>query len=96
MHNSFPSGPATGLHNPQLHGCRDDYAPYFGRYLPPDTLVLRGVDFDFRDPSDLIHYPVYESMVNGAHVLIKNYSVAGHFTMHLTVPAATLAEWSAH
>ena len=72
------------------------YAPYFGRYQPPDTLVLRGVDFDFRDPSDLIHYPVNESTVNGAHVLIKNYSVAGHFTMHLTVPAIRLAEWSAH
>jgi hypothetical protein len=87
--------PATGLHNPPLHDCRDDYAPYFGRYQPPDTLVLRGVDFDFRDPSGLIHYPVNESTVNGAHVLIKNYSVAGHFTMHLTVPAIRLAEWSA-
>jgi ABC-type transport system involved in multi-copper enzyme maturation permease subunit len=87
--------PATGLHNPPLHGCRDDYAPYFGRYQPPDTLVLRGVDFDFRDPSGLIHYPVNESTVNGAHVLIKNYNVAGHFTMHLTIPAIRLAEWSA-
>jgi ABC-type transport system involved in multi-copper enzyme maturation permease subunit len=87
--------PVTGLHNPALHGCRDDYAPYFGRYQPPDTLVLRGVDFDFRDPSDVIHYPVNESTVSGVQVLIKNYSVAGHFTMHLTVPAIRLAEWSA-
>src|SRR6185437_5220927 len=63
--------PDTGLHNPPLHDCRDDYAPYFGRYQPPDTLVLRGVDFDFRDPSGLIHYPVNESTVNGAHVLIN-------------------------
>jgi hypothetical protein len=84
----------TGLHNPPLHDCRDDYAPYFGRYQPPDTLVLRGVDFDFRDPSDLIHYPVNESTVNGAQVLIKNYGVAGHFTMHLTVPGVRLADWS--
>jgi hypothetical protein len=88
--------PATGLHNPPLRGCRDDYAPYFGRYQPPDTLVLRGVDFDFRDPSDLIHYPVNESTVDGAQVLIKNYSVAGHFTMHLTIPAIRLAELAAH
>jgi len=87
--------PATGLHNPPLHDCRDDYAPYFGRYQPPDTLVLRGVDLDFRDPSGLIHYPVNEPTVNGAHVLIKNYNVAGHFTMHLTVPAIRLADWSA-
>ena len=88
--------PATGLHNPPFHGCRDDYAPYFGRYQPPDTLAVRGVDFDFRDPSDLIHYPVNESTVNGAHLLIKNYSVAGHLTMHLTIPGIRLADWSAH
>lgn len=92
---AFLQDPATGLHNPPLHGCRDDYAPYFGRYLPPDTLAIRGVDFDFRDPNDLIHYPVNESTVSGARVVIKNYSVAGHFTMRLTIPAIRLAEWSA-
>jgi hypothetical protein len=86
--------PATGLHNPPLHGCRDDYAPYFGRYKPPDTIMHTGFDFDFRDPSDLIHYPVNELMVNGAQVLIKNYSVVGHFTMHLTIPTGRLADWS--
>jgi hypothetical protein len=88
--------PATRLDNPPFHGCRDDYAPYFGRYQPPDTLALRGVDFDFRDPSNVIHYPVNESTVNRARLLIKNYKVAGHFTMHLTVPAIRLAELVAH
>ena len=87
---------ATGLHNPPLHGCRDDYAPYFGRYKPPDTIMHTGFDFNFRDPSNLIHYPVNESIVNGAQVLIKNYNVVGHFTMHLTIPAIRLADWSAH
>jgi hypothetical protein len=53
-----------------------------------------GFDFDFRDPSDLIHYPVNESMVDAGQVLIKNYSVVGHFTMHLTIPAGRLADWS--
>jgi ABC-type transport system involved in multi-copper enzyme maturation permease subunit len=86
--------PATGLHNPPLHGCRDDYAPYFGRYKPPDTIMHTGFNFDFRDPSDLIHYPVNESMVNGARVIVKNYSVAGHLTMHLTIPGIRLADLS--
>lgn len=85
--------PATGLHNPPLHGCRDDYAPYFGRYKPPDTITHAGFNFDFRDPSGLIQYPVNELMVNGAQVVIKNYSVAGHFTMHLTIPSIRLADW---
>jgi hypothetical protein len=88
--------PATGLHNPPLHGCRDDYAPYFGRYKPPDTIMHTGFDFNFRDPSDLIHYPVNESMMKGAQVLIRNYSVGGHFTMHLTISAIRFADWSAH
>ena len=86
--------PATGLHNPPLHGCRDDYSPYFGRYRPPDTIMHTSFDFDFRDPSDLIHYPVNELMVNGAQVLVRNYAVAGHFTMHLTIPAIRLADWA--
>jgi hypothetical protein len=86
--------PATGLHNPPLHGCRDDYAPYFGRYKPPDTIVHTGFDFDFCDPSDLIEYPVNESMVNGAQVIIKNYSVAGHLTVRLMIPGIRLADWS--
>lgn len=86
--------PVSGLHNPPIHGCRDDYAPYFGRYKPPDPVMHTGVNLNFRDPSDLIRYPVNESMVNGAQVLIRNYDVAGHFTMHLTIPAIRLADWS--
>jgi hypothetical protein len=87
--------PATGLHNPPLHGCREDYAPYYGRYKPPDTIMHTAFDFNFRDPSDLIHYPVNESMMNGVQLIVKNYSVAGHFTMHLTIPGIRLADWSA-
>ena len=86
---------ASGMQNPPLHGCQDDYAPYFGRYRPPDPIMHTGFEIDFRDPNDLTHYPVNESMVNGAQVLIRNYSVAGHFTIHLTIPAIRLANWSA-
>jgi hypothetical protein len=28
----------TGRRNPAIHGCLDDYAPYFGRYKPPDPI----------------------------------------------------------
>lgn len=88
--------PATGLHNPPLHGCRDDYNPYYGRYKPPDTIMHTGFDFDFRDPSGLINYPVNESMVDNSQVIVKNYRVTGHFTMHLTIPGMRLADWSTH
>jgi len=37
-----------------------------------------GFDFDFLQPNNLIHYPVNESTVNGAQVIVKNYRVAGH------------------
>ncbi len=87
--------PAIGLHNPPLHGCRDDYAPYFGRYKPPDPIMHTGFNLDFRDPAGLVRYPVNESMVSGAQVLIRNYAAAGHFTMHLTIPAIRLADWAA-
>jgi len=56
--------------------------------------VHAGFNLDFRDPSDLIHYPVNASMVNSAQVLVRNYIVAGHFTLHLTIPAVRLADWS--
>ncbi|HEX3436481.1 MAG TPA: hypothetical protein VHT24_06900 [Pseudacidobacterium sp.] len=51
---------------------------------------------DLRDPSNLIRYPVNESMISGAQVLIKNYNMVGHFMMHLTIPTIRLADWSAH
>jgi hypothetical protein len=65
-----------------------------GRYKLPDTIMHTRFDFYFRDTSDLVHYPVNESMVNGAQVLIKNYGVVGHFTMPLTIPAGCLPDWS--
>jgi len=86
---------ASGLHNPPLHGCRDDYAPYFGRYKPPDPIMHTGFNLVFRDPGGLIQYPVNESMVEGAQVLVRTYAVAGHFAIHLSIPAIRLADWSA-
>jgi hypothetical protein len=87
--------PATGLHNLQNHGCRDDYAPYFGRYKPPDTVVhALGTNLFFRDASGLVHFPLNGSMVANAQVLMKTYSVAGHFTSSLTIPGTRLGDWS--
>jgi len=34
-------------------------------------------------------------MVDHAQMLINNYSVAGHFTIHLTILGIRLADWSA-
>lgn len=82
--------PATGAHNPANHGCLDDYAPYFGRYKPPDTLLRMGTNLFFRDDAGLVHYPVDASQVGNAEVVLKNYAVAGHFTWRLVIPAIRL------
>lgn len=86
--------PATGLHNPPVHGCRDDYAPYFGRYKPPDTIMHIGANLLFRDPTDLVHYPVDAARLAQSQVLIRTYAVVGHFTSSLTIPGARLGGWS--
>jgi hypothetical protein len=87
--------PATGAQNPAIHGCLDDYSPYFGRYKPPDPIQREGTNLSFRDAAGLVHYPVDGSQLGSARVVLKNYAVAGHFTTRLTIPAIRLADWSA-
>lgn len=87
--------PATGAHNPSIHGCLDDYSPYFGRYKPPDLLRREGANLHFRDAASLVHYPVDGLQIAKARVVMKNYTVADHLTIRLTIPAIRLADWSA-
>ncbi len=87
--------PASGAHNPVFHGCLDDYAPYFGRYKPPDTIVHEGVNLNFRDEAGLVHYPVDGSQIGNARVLVKTYAAVDHFTTRLVIPSIRLADWSA-
>lgn len=86
---------ATGAHNPANHGCLDDYAPYLGRYKPPDTLLRIGTNLFFRDDAGLVHYPVDASQIGDARVVLKNYAVAGHLTARLVIPSVRMADWSA-
>ena len=87
--------PATGAHNPAIHGCIDDYSPYFGRYKPPDTILRLGANLNFRDSAGLVHYPVDGSQIGNARVVLKSYAVTGHFTTRLVIPSIRLADWSA-
>jgi hypothetical protein len=87
--------PATGAHNLPIYGCLDDYSPYFGRYKPPDLIMREGANLYFRDAAGLVQYPVDGSQIGSARVLMKNYAVAGHFSIRLTIPAIRLVDWSA-
>ena len=87
--------PATGAHNPEIHGCQDDYAPYLGRYKPPDTILHEGANLYFRDTAGLVRYPVDGSQIGSAEVVLKSYAVAGHFSTSLLIPSIRMGEWAA-
>lgn len=87
--------PATGARNPAIHGCSDDYAPYLGRYKPPDIILREGAHLAFHDEAGLVHYPVDGSQIGNAQVVLKSYAVAGHFSSRLVIPSIRLADWSA-
>lgn len=92
---AFLQNPGTGAHNPDLHGCLDDYSPYFGRYKPPDIIRREGFNLTFRDTAGLVRYPVDGSQIGSAQVVLKSYSVAGQFTARLVIPSIRLADWAA-
>ena len=85
----------TARQNPAVHGCLDDYAPYFGRYKPPDPIMHTGADLYFRDQADLVRYPVDGTQIGNAQVVMKSYAAADHFTTRLVIPAIRLSDWFA-
>jgi hypothetical protein len=93
--NFVLENPGTGRSNPAVQGCRDDYAPYFGRYKPPDTIMHTGANLYFRDLDDLVHYPVDGAQIANSQVVATNYAAVGHFTTRLVIPGIRLSDWSA-
>jgi hypothetical protein len=90
----FLENPTTRARNPDVHGCLDDYAPWFGRYKPLDTITAAGANLLFRDPAGLVHYPVDGSQIAHSRVVIRSYQPAAHFTRHLVIPSVNLADWT--
>jgi hypothetical protein len=91
----YLENPATGVRNPSVHGCRDDYDPWFGRYKPLHTMTSSGADLTFRDPEGLLHYPIDAAHIGGADVVIESYQPIAHFTRRITLPGVHLSEWVA-
>ena len=87
--------PATGVHNPAIQGCLNDYSPYFGRYKPSDPIMVGGANLRFRDEAGLLHYPVGASQLGSAQVVLRSYAVVGHFSRSLVIPSIRLADWAA-
>lgn len=91
----FLENPLTGEHNPAVHGCRDEYLPWLGRYKPLDAITLTAVDLPFRDVSGLLHYPVNASHLSDSVVRIYSYQTSAHFTRKIVLKNIRLRDWSA-
>lgn len=91
---SWLANPASGRRNPDVHGCRGSYSPWFGRYKPLVTTAFAGTNMLFRDPSGLIHYPVNASQLRNSVVMLRTYQPEAHFTRTLTIPNIKLADFT--
>jgi hypothetical protein len=78
---SAPAGEIT----PQDFSCRLDYAPYVAR-LEGDSLVRLG---------GLVRPDVNASELNDAHVVVRVYRPAVHFTRQVMIPNLRLSDWTA-
>jgi hypothetical protein len=85
--------PATGAHNPIVHGCRNDYSPWFGRYTPLSTISVSAANLRFRDPGAIVHYPVDASKIKNAKVVIRSYQPVAHFERLVTLSNIRIADW---
>lgn len=86
--------PQTGAHNPIVHGCRNDYSPWFGRYKPLSTISVAAANLWFRDPDEIVHYPVDASRIKNAKVVIRSYQPAAHFERLVTLSNIWIADWA--
>lgn len=92
---AYLENPATGQRNPSIHGCRDNYSPWFGRYKPLNTTSFMGANMPFRDPSGLIHYPVNASQLRNSAVMLRSYHPIAYFTRTLVIPNVLLSNFAA-
>lgn len=85
--------PGTGLHNPEIHACSGDYAPFpLNRYEDVIGRFAFGLQFD--DPSGLIRFPVDAKRIRNAELAITSYEPRNHFTQSLVIPEIRLRDWA--
>lgn len=79
----FLENQTTGVRNPENTICYPNYAPYLDRPIP-DALSRFRLMLPFRDTSGLMKYPVDETQLRSAKVVIQMYVPQSHFTRAIT------------
>ena len=88
----FLEDTATGQRNPERYTCEPDYSPRLER-AEKAPLSSYGVNFPFRDPAHLAHYPVAGPQLPKSYVMMTLYEPEEHFAKLLIIPSVRLAEW---
>jgi hypothetical protein len=84
--------PATGLRNPETHGCLPDYSPPWVNQFWPDAIYRVGGEVQFFDRSGMVHFPVDGSKLAGAKLMLTTYEPSEHFTRHVDTPVVRLSD----
>jgi hypothetical protein len=91
-YSAYLESPATGLRNPEVHGCLPDYSPPWVNQFWPDAIHRMGGEVQFFDRSGMVHFPVDGSMLADAKLMITTYEPSEHFTRHIDTPLVRLAD----
>ena len=82
----------TGKRFVQVPQCDQGYSPYVGRLS--DSLSRFGTIFPFRAPLvEDLYYPVNESQLQKARVVIQTYRPVAHFTRQVVIPDLKMSDW---
>lgn len=83
--------PKNGQRNPEAFGC-SDYSPIPGHAYPM-ALTQFGIELKFRDLDGLAKYPVDDSQIDQARVLLTGYAPVAYMTRHVVSPEIRLSDW---
>jgi hypothetical protein len=91
----------TGAHNPDWNQCQPNYAPWRTRLGLDAISQLRGAigqsdaRLPFLDPKGRTRYPVDESHLREAHVILTVYEPGDHLIRSVQVPRVRLRDLAA-
>jgi hypothetical protein len=84
--------PSGARRNPEKFICELNYEPA-GLRFSTDEIDHVQTKLPFRDPTGLAHFPVDETQLSGARIVISVYEPEDHFSRHLSVPQFRLSDW---
>jgi hypothetical protein len=84
--------PQTHRRNPELHPCDLSYGPLH-RVALEDAVGRSLLSIPFKDLSGLAHYPVDDTAIGHARVVLTAFDPVAHFRSTVAIPSVRLAEW---